>query len=51
MASEAVPRLMPHDLAAEDPVQQTAPRMPTRKPPASTRIWRQGANGMSDTEA
>ena len=29
MASEAVPRLMPHDLAAEDPVQQTAPRMPT----------------------
>ena len=31
MASEAVPRLMPHDLAAEDPVQQTAPRMPTQE--------------------
>ena len=31
MASEAVPRLMPHDLAAEDPVQQTAPRMPAQE--------------------
>src|SRR5437763_12356073 len=29
VASEAAPRLMPHDLAAEDPVQQTAPKMPT----------------------
>ena len=28
MATEAVPRLVPQDLAEEEPVQQSAPRMP-----------------------
>ncbi len=32
MASEAVPRLVPHDLAAEEPVRQSAPILPNSEP-------------------
>ncbi len=32
MASEAVPRLVPHDLATEEPVRQSAPILPNSEP-------------------